>query len=512
MDEVNSNHIDYPKNRWLVLAVLSLSLVIVMLNNVTLNVALPELSTDLEADNSELQWIMDSYALVFGGTLLVMGALGDRFGRKGALQIGLIIVGCASAWTAFYAQNSTEVIFARATMGLGAALVMPSTLSVVLVVFPPNERGKAIGIWAAMAGIGAPIGLILGGWAVENYNWEMVFLINVPIIIFALIVGAIIVPRSKDQNQRPLDAIGAILSVVSLASLLYGIIEGPSLGWYDSQVLVSFVIAIVFGFGFVLWQRKVEYPILPLEFFKNQKFTLGLVAIALAMFVMFSFMFMQMLHFQLVRGHSALSAAIRFFPLPMGLMPAAANSDKLVAKFGRPNVITTGLVLVSAGLFLFTMVEVDTNYWQIAATFVLLGVGMGLTMAPSTTAIMDAIPESKAGVGSATNDASREIGGALGIAIGGSVLNEIYQSNISIPSSASANSQLIESSFPAAIKIGSEMLAKGNSEGALLIASAKDSFVEGMIGACIVAGCVALIAAFIVKWKMPEDDYSNEEE
>ena len=512
MDEVNSNHIDYPKNRWLVLAVLSLSLVIVMLNNVTLNVALPELSTDLEADNSELQWIMDSYALVFGGTLLVMGALGDRFGRKGALQIGLIIVGCASAWTAFYAQNSTEVIFARATMGLGAALVMPSTLSVVLVVFPPNERGKAIGIWAAMAGIGAPIGLILGGWAVENYNWEMVFLINVPIIIFALIVGAIIVPRSKDQNQRPLDAIGAILSVVSLASLLYGIIEGPSLGWYDSQVLVSFVIAIVFGFGFVLWQRKVEYPILPLEFFKNQKFTLGLVAIALAMFVMFSFMFMQMLHFQLVRGHSALSAAIRFFPLPMGLMPAAANSDKLVAKFGRPNVITTGLVLVSAGLFLFTMVEVDTNYWQIAATFVLLGVGMGLTMAPSTTAIMDAIPESKAGVGSATNDASREIGGALGIAIGGSVLNEIYQSNISIPSSASANSQLIESSFPAAIKIGSEMLAKGNSEGALLIASAKDSFVEGMIGACIVAGCVAIIAAFIVKWKMPEDDYSNEEE
>jgi len=389
---------------------------------------------------------------------------------------------------------------------------MPSTLSVVLVVFPPNERGKAIGIWAAMAGIGAPIGLILGGWAVENYNWEMVFLINVPIIIFALIVGAIIVPRSKDQNQRPLDAIGAILSVVSLASLLYGIIEGPSLGWYDSQVLVSFVIAIVFGFGFVLWQRKVEYPRLPLEFFKNQKFTLGLVAIALAMFVMFSFMFMQMLHFQLVRGHSALSAAIRFFPLPMGLMPAAANSDKLVAKFGRPNVITTGLVLVSAGLFLFTMVEVDTNYWQIAATFVLLGVGMGLTMAPSTTAIMDAIPESKAGVGSATNDASREIGGALGIAIGGSVLNEIYQSNISIPSSASANSQLIESSFPAAIKIGSEMLAKGNSEGALLIASAKDSFVEGMIGACIVAGCVALIAAFIVKWKMPEDDYSNEEE
>ena len=169
---------NYPDNRWMILGVMSLSLVIVMLNNVTLNVALPELSKDLKADNSQLQWIMDSYALVFGGTLLLMGALGDRFGRKGALQIGLVIVACASVWTALYAETSNQVIFARAAMGLGAALVMPSTLSVVLVVFPPEERGKAIGIWAAMAGIGAPIGLLVGGWAVENYDWQMVFLIN----------------------------------------------------------------------------------------------------------------------------------------------------------------------------------------------------------------------------------------------------------------------------------------------------------------------------------------------
>jgi EmrB/QacA subfamily drug resistance transporter len=509
----NANtEIKYPKNRWVILAVLGLSLIIVMLNNVTLNVALPELSTDLEADNSELQWIMDSYALVFGGTLLVMGALGDRFGRRGALQIGLIIVGSASAWTAFFAETSTDVIVARAAMGLGAALVMPSTLSVVLVVFPPEERGKAIGIWAAMAGIGAPIGLLVGGWAVEHYDWQMVFLINVPIILFALIAGAIVVPRSKDENQNPLDIIGAILSVVALASLLYGIIEGPSLGWGDGQVLAAFATSIVFGSGFIIRQKNTDYPLLPLEFFKNKKFTLGLIAIALAMFVMFSFMFMQMLHFQLVRGHSALSAAIRFFPLPMGLMPAAANSDKLVAKFGRPNVITTGLVLVAAGLFLFTLVEIDTSYWQIAATFVLLGAGMGLTMAPSTTAIMDAIPESKAGVGSATNDASREIGGALGIAIGGSVLNEIYQNSISIPNSAMGNSGLIESSFPAAMKIGAQMLANGNAEGGALIASAKEAFIEGMVGACIVAGCVALIAAFVVKWKMPEDEPISEEE
>ena len=189
------------QRRWAILGVMSLSLVIVMLNNVTLNVALPELSKDLQADNTELQWIMDAYALIFGGTLLVMGAIGDRYGRKGALQLGLIMVGGASALTAIYADSSSDVIAARAVMGLGAALVMPATLSVVVVVFPPEERGKAVGIWAAMAGVGAPIGLLVGGWAVENYDWQMVFWINVPIIIIALLLGLILVPKTKDEKS-----------------------------------------------------------------------------------------------------------------------------------------------------------------------------------------------------------------------------------------------------------------------------------------------------------------------
>jgi MFS family permease len=299
--------------------------------------------------------------------------------------------------------------------------------------------------------------------------------------------------------------------VVTLGTLLYGIIEGPSLGWTNSGVMGAFATSIVSGVLFVYWQRRTEFPLLPLDFFKNPRFSIGLIAIAMAFFVMFSFMFMQMLHFQLVRGHSPFSAAIRFFPLPIGLMPAAANSDRLVAKFGRPNVISTGLCLVATGLFLFTQVNVDTSYAQIAATFFFLGVGMGLTMAPSTTAVMDAIPHSKAGVGSATNDASREVGGALGIAIGGSVLNEIYQSTIIIPASASAQSGVIQESFPAAITIGQRMLELGNPEGADLIASARESFIEGMVGACLVAGCVALLAAIIVKWKMPHDELPSED-
>jgi len=505
------NDVKYPDNRWMILGVMSLSLIIVMLNNVTLNVALPELSKDLNAGNSQLQWILDSYALVFGGTLLLMGALGDRFGRKGALQIGLIIVACASAWTALYAETSNQVIFARAAMGLGAALVMPSTLSVVLVVFPSEERGKAIGIWAAMAGVGAPIGLLVGGWAVETYDWQMVFLINVPFIVLALILGAILVPRSKDTTGKPLDWLGAFLSVVALGSLLYGIIEGPSIGWDDQKVLLAFAVFLISGFSFIRWQLKTEHPLLPMEFFSQRQYTIGLMAIALAMFVMFSFMFMQMLHFQLVRGLSPLEAAIRFFPLPLGLMPAAANSDKLVGKFGRRKVITVGLCLVAVGLMLFTLVDIETAYAQIAVTFLLLGLGMGLTMAPSTTAIMEAIPQNKAGVGSATNDASREIGGALGIAIGGSVLNQIYQSALVIPESFSGSKEVLMSSFPATMRIGAET---GGADGAMLIASAREAFVEGMIGSCYITAAVAILAAIIVWTMMPDEnpqDVSSEE-
>jgi MFS family permease len=278
------------------------------------------------------------------------------------------------------------------------------------------------------------------------------------------------------------------------------------------MVVGAFVISVTSGSLFVYWQRKAEFPLLPLEFFREKKFTLGLLAIALAMFVMFSFMFMQMLHFQLIRGHSPLSAAIRFFPLPLGLMPAAANSDKLVSKFGRANVVSSGLCLVSVGLLLFTLVEIETSYYQIALTFALLGLGMGLTMAPSTTAVMDSIPEQKAGVGSATNDASREIGGALGIAIGGSVLNQIYQSAVTVPSSLSDSEEIITSSFPAAIRLGGELLAQGNPVGGELINSAQLAFIEGMVGSCYVAGAVALIAAIIVKFKMPNDKGLTEEE
>ena len=499
------------RRRWIILGIMSLSLVITLLNNVTVNVALPELSKDLGADNTELQWIMDAYVVVFGGLLLVMGAFGDRFGRRHALLAGLAIVGLVSALTAQYASTSEQVIGARAMMGLGAALVMPATLSVIVVVFPPEERGKAVGVWVGMAGVGAPLGLLVGGWAVESFDWRAVFWINPPIIALAMMLNILLVPNSRDERERPMDPMGAALSVAALGSVLYAIIEGPSLGWTSPEVLGLGAIGMILVFVFVRWERRTEHPMLPMEFFRNRGFSLGLIAISLAFFVMFSFMFTQMLHFQLVREKSAFEAALRFLPLPLGLMPSAAFSDKLCERFGNNNVVSVGLAIIGTAMLIFTSVDVGTTYETLALIFFLIGVGMGLTMAPSTTMVMDSIPHDKAGVGSATNDASREVGGAFGIAIVGSAVNEIYQREMVVPSGLESHSGVVSESFPAAIRIGNELVAQGNMLGMELIDNAQLAFVEGMTGAAAISALVAIVNAVLVKLYMPKRSVTEAE-
>ena len=493
--------------RWRILALMSVALIVVMLNNVTLNVALPELSVNLDADNSELQWILDAYALVFGGALLTMGALGDRFGRRSALQVGLLIVGGAAAWTAMFAETSEHVIGARALMGLGAALVMPATLSIVVTVFPAAERAKAIGIWAAMAGIGAPIGLFVGGWAVQTYDWSMVFWINVPIAVVCIALAAVLVPETRDEHETALDLVGGLLSIAALASLLFTIIEAPNYGWTSVHTLQWAALTVVLLLVFIRWELKQTSPMLPMSFFREPGFVTGLLAISLAFYVMFSFMFTQMLHFQLVRGHEALAAAVRFLPLPLGLMPAAANSDRLVAKFGRSRVVGSGLLLVTLGMVLFsTQVAIGTPYATMAAVFFVLGLGMGLTMAPSTSLVMEAIPADKAGVGSATNDASREIGGALGIAIGGSVLNEFYRRAFTLPDGIDAASLPADpsTSFPAAIRIGEQLREMGSPAGQALIDIGHEAFMTGMTTSAGASAFISLFAALVVFKFMPD--------
>jgi len=504
--------------RWLILAIMSMSLIVVMLNNVTLNVALAELSKDLGADNAELQWILDAYALVFGGSLLMMGALGDRYGRRSTLQVGLIIIGSFSAWIALTSNVTTnDVIAARAVMGLGAACVMPATLSVVVTSFPKSERPRAIGIWAAAAGVGAPIGLFVGGWAVQYVDWQAVFLVNVPIAVLCLGFTFIVVPESKDEQKAPLDPVGGLLSLAGLGVMLYTIIEAPLHGWTSTWTLVGAVFAVALLVLFGLWERQRAHPMLPMSFFREPGFVTGLLAVTLAYYVMFTFMFTQMLHFQLVRGDEALASAVRVLPLPLGLMPAAANSDRLVARYGRSRVVGSGLMLITFGMLLFgTVVDIGTDYWVIATVFLVLGLGMGLTMAPSTGLVMESVPDDKAGVGSATNDSSREIGGALGIAVGGSLLNEYYQRSFTMPAGLDESMLSADptTSFPAAVQMGSELLAQGQPIGAALIDAANEAFVTGMTTSATASSVISFLAAIIVFRFMPKGKprYADDDE
>ena len=316
-------------------------------------------------------------------------------------------------------------------------------------------------------------------------------------------LSVLLVPNSKDKVGSPLDPIGGALSVGALGFVLFAIIEGPSLGWTSVGVLSLGAIGAVLTFLFVWWEMRVEYPLLPIDFFRSRGFSLGLIAISLTFFVMFSFMFTQMLHFQLVRERSALEAALRFLPLPLGLMPSAANSDRLCERFGSNNVVSFGLAIIGTAMLIFTSVDVGTPYWTLAVIFFLIGIGMGLTMAPSTTMVMDSIPHDKAGVGSATNDASREVGGAFGIAIVGSAVNEIYQSEMVVPDGLEAQAALVSESFPAAIRIGNELLSQGNIIGIELIENAQLAFVEGMTGAAAISALVAFVNSILVKLYMP---------
>ena len=414
-----------------------------------------------------------------------------------------------------YAESSEQVIAARAVMGLGAALVMPSTLSIIVTIFPMDERPKAIGIWAATAGIGAPIGLFVGGVIVQNYDWSMVFWVNVPIAILAIITSAIIVPESKDNNQTKLDLVGSLLSIAALGTFLYTIIEAPNMGWFSAKTLGLTILAGVLLYTFSKWEKKIEHPMLPMSFFKEPGFITGLIAVSLAFFVMFTFLFTQMLHFQLVRGHDALIAAMHLLPLPFALLPAASNSDKLVEKFGRRKVVSTGLLMLTTGMLLFaTQVTIDSDYTVIAIVFLILGVGMGLTMAPSTSLIMQGIPTDKVGIGSATNDASREIGGAMGIAIGGSLLNEFYQAKFKLPddidpSTLSADPNV---SFPAAIRIGEELRDSGIPAGQELIDIGREAFMYGMTSSAAGSAVISLVAAVIVMVWMPDSKVQLEKE
>jgi EmrB/QacA subfamily drug resistance transporter len=424
MEPTMTSTAPYP-HRWWALVVLSIGLLVISLDNTILNVALPDLSSDLGASSSQLQWIVDSYLLVFAGFLLTAGSLGDRFGRKRALTIGLVVFGAASAVSAL-ATTPTALIAGRALMGIGGALIMPSTLSIVTATFPANERGKAIGAWAAVAGLGIAIGPVAGGWLVEHASWHWVFLVNVPFVLFALAAGHRLVPESRDPKQARLDPIGAAISTTGLATLLWGVISAADRGWGDGMVVGALALGAAVMALFVWFELRTEAPMLDMRLFRNPRFSAASLGITMAFFVLMGLIFFLTQYLQSVLELSPFEAGVRMLPIAGGLMVAGPMSAKLAERFGAKVIVAAGLALVAGAMALLAQADVDGPSGLIAGALALMGFGMGGAMAPATDSIMGSLDEAHLSVGSAMNDATRLVGGALGVAVLGSLITSHY--------------------------------------------------------------------------------------
>ena len=479
--------------RWKTLAVLSLSLLIIGLDNTVLNVALPTLQTHFSASGSTLQWIVDAYLLSFAGVLLTMGTLGDRFGRKRALQSGLVLFGVASVLAAF-ASNADQLIVLRAVMGIGGAMIMPATLSVIMDIFPREERGKAIGIWSAIAGVGIGLGPFVGGLLLEFSSWSSVFWLNVPIVGIALVAGLVLVPESRDPKPGAFDLPGAALSIATLVTLVYAIIEATPRGWTDPVVLASFAAAALFGVAFVAWERRVASPMLPLRFFSNPSFTVASLAVGLVFFAMMGSVFAFTQFLQFAHGFSALEAGAAMLPLALGLVIGAGASNHLVGKVGRSRVIAGGLFGVAAVLSTSLAWTPDMAAPLLALVSFGLALSMGATMAPATDSVMSAVPEAKAGVGSAMSDVTRQVGGALGVAVIGSIIGSAYSGDmLGAPAGA-------DESVGAAHAIAQQV---GGEAGQQLADTAGRAFTEALGMGLTAAAAVALAGAVLVLLRLP---------
>jgi EmrB/QacA subfamily drug resistance transporter len=492
---------DVLARRWWILAVLCTSLMLIIIGNTSLNVAIPTMSRELGASTSELQWMVDAYALVFAGFLFSGGALGDRFGRKGALQIGLVIFLFGALFAAV--QNAAwAVIAGRSIMGLGAAFVMPATLSIITNVFPPHERTKAIAVWAGIAGGGAAIGPIASGYLLKHFWWGSVFLVNVPIVVLALVAGRFILPTSRDPQHGRLDPIGALLSIVGLSALVYAIIEAPDHGWASAESVVWFGSAVVVLGAFLWWELHTEHPMLSLGLFNDRRFSVASAGVAFVYFAMFGTFFLLTQYLQLVLGYDAFKAGLAGLPFAAVLMTVAPNTPRLAARIGVNRVVALGMLLVAAGLTIFGRLQVDTPYLVLVIPMVTMACGMALCVSPLTGSIMSAVPLGRAGVGSAMNDTTRELGGALGVAVLGSIVASRYDSQIaSVISGLSGPSRdLADSGLAGALQVGAQV---GGDQGGRIVSSARDAYVSGMSVATLVGAAVALVASVIVYRNLP---------
>lgn len=484
------------RQRRLILVTVALSLMMVVSAVSGLNVALPDLARDTGATQSQLQWIVDAYTVVFAGLLLFAGALGDRLGRRPLLIGGLIVFGAAAA-LGMVVDQPNALIWVRAAMGIGAAAVMPTTLAVISTAFPPQERGRAVGLWVGVAGGGAVIGLFAAGLLLEWFPWSSFFGLNVALAVIALVLAIRVVPQSLDEHPPSLDLPSGVLSLVGVAALVFGIIEGPVRGWSDGVTVAALVVGLASIVGFVLRQLGLSHPLLDPRLFARRGFGTGTLSVTVQFFSAFGFFFILMQYLQFVVGRSPLGAAAALLPLPVVLIPLARRTPGIAASVGFHRTGALGLTLIAAGMFTVSTLDVELNAWVLTGGLILFGMGMAFAGAPATTAIIAALPRAKQGVASSVNDLSREFGSALGIAVLGSVLNNAYRAGVDQVTTGLPDPvrEAVQGNIAFVDRLPADTVGP---RAAQVIEGAKLAFLDGVGGALRLACVVLLITALVI--------------
>jgi EmrB/QacA subfamily drug resistance transporter len=490
--------------RWLALAVLCVSLLIVTLDNTVLNVVLPTLVRDLKATSTQLQWIVDAYVMVFAGLLLVAGSVADRIGRKRTFLAGLTLFAAGSTWAAF-SGSVGMLIAARASMGVGGALIMPSTLAIITNMFADaGERQRAIGMWAGTSGLGIALGPIIGGLLLAHFWWGSVFLINVPIALIGLVFAVPLVPDSRNQSARAPDFAGAVLSIAGLALLLWSIIEAPTDGWTSGVVIAAGLGGLIVLTAFVVWERLSTHPMLRLEFFRQRALSGAITSVGLAMLGLFGALFVLTQYLQFDLGYTPLQAGLRVLPAAGAIAIVAPLSAVLIRVTGTKVTAGAGLVVIAAGLWQMSLASVTTGYTGTLPGMIMLGIGAGLVIPSATASVMSSVPPEHTGIGSATNGAVLQVGGALGVAIIGSLLNTRYQGKIDdalgpyhVPHAIMST---INGSVGGALAVAGRV---GGALGAQLAQVAKSAFVSGMDLGLTTGAAVALAGGILALLWLP---------
>jgi len=496
-----------------VLAVVALALMAVVSAVSGLNVALASLARDTGATQTELTWIVDAYTVVFAGLLLLAGALGDRYGQRELLAGGLAVFGAAAA-LGMLTSDPHLLIAVRALMGVGAAAIMPTTLSVITTSFPPAERPRAIGIWVGVAGGGAVLGLFGAGLLLQYFSWNSFFALNVVLAGLALLGTIALVPRSRDADAPRLDLPGALLSLVTVGGLVFGIIEGPERGWTDGLTVGALVLGLLAGTAFVAWELRAEHPVLDPRLFRLRGFSAGSLTIAVQFFSAFGFFFIALQYLQFVVGYSPLRAAAALLPLPLVMIPLARRAPLIAQRVGFGRLAPIGLLSMAAGFVVLAQLGTELSYGVFATGLVLFAAGMALAGTPATTAITASLPPAKQGVASAVNDTARELGSALGIAVLGSVLNQQYRSGMAsavaglpAPVAERVQSSVAFTRSPELHRLGGDVADRL----AGLVHQAQQSFVAGISAAVLVAAALLVVTAVVVAVRARRTDTTTDD-